>query len=29
MKKLLRINIKRYFRTNKLHGDLRSGLIFK
>ena len=26
---LLRINIKRYFRTNKLHDDLRSGLIFK
>jgi len=26
---LLRINIKRHFRTNKLHSDLRSGLIFK
>ncbi len=26
---ILRINIKKYFRTNKLHDDLRSGLIFK
>ena len=26
---LLRINIKRHFRTNRLHSDLRSGLIFK
>ena len=25
----LRINIKRYFKKNKLHKDLRSGLIFR
>ena len=26
---LLRINIKKHFRTNKLHNDLKSGLIFR